>query len=489
MIDAVFINGPFLEGFSRESRSPAVTKSGTLYYPAWLAYACGYSEKNGYKCKLIDSIADKISFQDSVDLVVKENPKIVVIGTSTPSIDADLKFAKALKDKISNTLVILVGTHASSCAKDIINEFDFIDLIARREYDITILQILKSLNNETSWTEIKGITFKSKSKEIIQNPDQPYIHNLDVIPFGSKVYKDHLNIKNYYYGHVRYPMISIFTSRGCNARCNYCLYPQTMFGNFRSRSPKNIADEFVWISKNLPEVKEVLIDDDTFTMNKAHAQATSKELIKVKNKIKWTCEARANLDYETLKLMKEAGCRLIVTGFESIDQNVLDRVNKGVKMNEVYQYVKDSKKAGIKIHACFMAGNPGDTIQTLRSSLNWAIKENFDTVQFFPLQVYPGTKAYDWAIQTGYIREQDYRNWVTPTGMHNMTINKNDKGLTYQQCLDFCDEARRKFYLRPSYILRKIVEGFSDPYEFRKNLIGFLNIRKYLFKNVSKELN
>ena len=227
-----------------------------------------------------------------------------------------------------------------------------------------------------------------------------------------------------------------------------------------SRSPKNIADEFVWIAKNLPEVKEVLIDDDTFTMNKAHAVATAKEMIKVNNKVKWSCEARGNLDYETLTLMKKAGCKLIVTGFESVDQDVLNKVNKGIKMDVVDKYVDDAAKAGIKIHACFMAGNPGDTIKTLQTTLEWAIKKDFDTIQFFPLQVYPGTKAYEWAIQTGYIREQDFRSWVSPTGMHNMTMNLNDKGLTYQQCLDFCDYARRKFYLRPSFILKKLLEGF-----------------------------
>ena len=487
-LDVIFVNGPFLDGFSRESRSPAVTKSGTLYYPAWLAYGCGYAEENNFSSKLIDCIADKISFEDSVDLIVKTLPKVIVVGTSTPSIDADLNFSKELKSRLPNSLVVLVGTHASSCASSIISEFDFVDVVARREYDITIVDILKAINIDKSWDNVKGITFRDKSGKVVNNPDQPYIHDLDILPFASEVYKKHLNIRNYYYGHVRYPMISIFTSRGCNARCNYCLYPQTMFGNFRSRTPKNIAEEFVWISKNLPEVREVLIDDDTFTMNKAHAQATAKELIRVNNKIKWTCEARANLDYETLSLMKKAGCRLIVNGFESTDQNVLDRVNKGIKMKEVSDYVRDAKRAGIKIHACFMAGNPGDTLVTLDNSLKWAIEQNFDTVQFFPLQVYPGTKAYDWAIETGYIREQDYRNWVTPSGMHNMTINTNDSGLTYQECLDFCDEARRKFYLRPSFILKKLITGIFQPDELRKNVIGFMNIRKYLFKNVSREL-
>ena len=487
-IDALFINGPFLKGFSRESRSPAVTKSGTLYYPAWLAYACGYSEDRGYNCLLKDCISDNTSYDDSLQYVIDSNPSFVVIGTSTPSIDADLKFAKDVKENLSESKIVLVGTHASTCAKEIILEFDFIDFVARREYDVTVFQLLEANKNNSSFDDIKGITFNSKAGILKNNLDQPYLHDLDVLPFASSVYKKHLNVRNYYYGHIRFPMVSIFTSRGCNARCNYCLYPQTMFGNFRSRSPKNIADEFVWISKNLPEVKEVLIDDDTFTMNKAHAIATAKELIKVNNKVKWSCEARGNLDLETLKMMKKAGCKLIVTGFESVDQEVLNKVNKGIKMKEVNQYVDDAKIAGVKIHACFMAGNPGDTMQTLQTTLDWAIEKDFDTLQFFPLQVYPGTKAYDWAIQTGYIRQQDFRSWVSPSGMHMGTTNNNDKGLTYEQCLDFCDHARRKFYLRPSFVIKKVITGIFDPYELRKNIIGFLNIRKHLFKNVSSEL-
>ncbi|MBT9485468.1 radical SAM protein [Sediminibacterium sp.] len=488
-LNAIFVNGPFLKGFSRESRSPAVTKSGTLYYPGWLAYACGYAEMNGYTCSLLDSIADDISFQDSVKKVLDCNPQLVVIGTSTPSIDADINFARAIKEGNSSIIVSLVGTHASSMAKEIIREFDFIDFIARREYDETIKQILDAITTKKSWYNTLGITFKNDSREVVTNSDMPYIHDLDKLPFASAVYKKHLKIENYYYGHVRYPMVSIFTSRGCNARCNYCLYPQTMFGNFRSRSPKNIADEFKWIKENLPNVKEVLIDDDTFTMNKAHAMATAQELIKINNKLKWTCEARGNLDLETLQLMKKAGCRLIVTGFESVDQNVLDRVNKGIKMNVVSQYVKDAKKAGIKIHACFMAGNPGDSLETLNKTLDWAIDNNFDTIQFFPLQVYPGTKAYDWAVESGYIRNQDFRNWVSPTGMHSNTLNQNDVGLTYKEALDFCDYARRKYYLRPTYIATKIGEGLLDPVELRKNFIGFMNLKKYLFKNISKELS
>jgi len=224
-----------------------------------------------------------------------------------------------------------------------------------------------------------------------------------------------------------------------------------------------------------------LIDDDTFTMNPKHAREVCEELIKIGNKLPWTCEARATLDYKTLEMMKKAGCRLIVVGFESIHQDVLSAVKKGLKQTRVEKFVQAAKQSKLKIHGCFMAGNPGDTLEKLDATLDWALSHNFDTVQFFPLQLYPGTSAYDAAKADGFLEESDYRRWLTEDGLHNMTLIANDQGLTREQAISFCNEARRKFYLRPSYILRKSMDLFLDPVEFRKTVIGFLNIRKYLF--------
>lgn len=488
MIDIAFINGPFLPGFSRESRSPAVTKSGTLYYPAWLAYACGMAEKKGLNCYLIDCIADKLSFDESVERVVSLAPLLIVLGTSTPSIEDDAKFAKALKNKLPESKICFVGTHASSTAEECLTNFPHVDFVARREYDLTIIELFTRLRDGESLGGCLGLSYR-KDGIYFAESDRGYVDDLDEIPFASPIYKKYLNIKNYYYGHVKYPMVSIFTSRGCNAKCTYCVYPQTMFGKFRSRSPENIAAEFAWIAKNLPEVREVLIDDDTFTMKFEHARQVSRELIKIDNKIPWTCEVRATLDFETLKLMKQAGCRLAVVGFESINQEILDNIKKGIKQTNAEKFVDDAKKAGLKIHGCFMAGNPGDTIETLNATLAWAIKKNFDTAQFFPLQLYPGTEAYSVASANGLLKKQPYRMWITKDGMHNLTMISSDTGLTQSEILDFCDEARRAFYLRPKYILRKSMDIVLDPEEFMKNLKGFLNIRKYLFKNISKSID
>ena len=484
----VFVNGPFIPGFSRESRSPAVTKSGTLYYPAWLAYGCGMLEQNGYEASLFDCIADRLSFDESVSLVCGQAPNLVVIGTSTPSIEADASFAKAIKELLPNVLLCMVGTHASATAEETLTNYPWVDMVARREYDMTILDVVQRIERGDGLDDCAGLSLFVNGK-YTSNPDRDYVGDLDKLPFASEVYKKHLNIRNYYYGHVKYPMISIFTSRGCNAKCSYCVYPQTMFGKFRSRSPKNIADEFQWIAKNLPEVKEVLIDDDTFTMKVNHAREVAKLMIANGNRLPWTCEVRASLDYETLALMKQAGCRLVVVGFESIDQGVLDNVRKGIKMPAAEKFVADARKAGMKIHACFMAGNPGDTMETLNATLNWALDKNFDTAQFFPLQVYPGTAAYDEQMANGLVKNQSYREWVTPEGMHNMTLRESDTGLTEREILDFCDMARRRFYLRPIYIMRKSLDIFLDPVEFKKNVKGFMNIRKHLFSRVALRLN
>ena len=486
MLDIFFLNGPFLPGFSRESRSPAVTKSGTLYYPAWLAYACGYSEQQGLNCKLYDSVARKTSHEDTYDLILKDDPSFLVIGTSTPSISNDIEIARYIKSVKPSIVTILVGTHASSTAREIIENNSCVDFVARREYDITIFSIYTALRDNLDLADVPGITTKYKREALLETPDRPYIHDLDVIPFASKIYSKHLNIEDYYYGHVKYPMVSIFTSRGCNAKCTYCVYPQTMFGMHRARSPKNIADEFEWIKNNLPQVKEILVDDDTFTMNPGHAREVSRELISRKNKLQWTCEVRSTLDKETLSLMKSAGCRLVVVGFESMDSNVLRNIKKGTVPSQTNNFVDACNQVGIKIHACFMAGNPGDSLATLNSTLDWALSKNFDTAQFFPVQLYPGTQAYLDAASAGQLKPKSYREWISEDGLHSMTLSNNDTGLSSKDIEAFCDLARRKFYLRKRYIFKKSLQLFYDPVEFYKNVKGFLNIRKYLFADANR---
>lgn len=479
-MNVLMLNPSFFSKYSRFSRSPAVTKSGTIYYPIWHAYATGVLEKEGYCVKLVDAPADGISKNDCYEIAAKFQPDLVVVYTSTPSIFNDIDIAGEIKTLLPKCFIVLTGPHVSALPIKSLEIDERIDAVARGEYDLTLVDLLSVMGVQGDLETVKGITFRNGGK-IVSTPDREYIEDLDSLPFVSAVYKKHLSIENYFYAHCRYPTVSIFTSRGCYAKCNYCVYPEQMFGRRqRQRSPENIVAEFQFIEKELPQVKEVLIDDDTFSFNKEHTLKFCELMIAKEIKIPWTVECRANLSYETMVMMKKAGCRLIVVGFESADNAILKNVNKGITVERMTSFVKDAKKANILLHSCFMVGNQGETKETMKKSLRFAKKINADTCQFFPLMVYPGTKAYDWAKENGFLITEDYTKWLTEGGLHNCVINTEE--LSADELVAFCDYARKKYYLSMKYIFYKLAQMLKSPREIKKTFKSVKTFSKYLFK-------
>jgi len=476
----LMLNPPYFPKYSRFSRSPAVTKSGTIYYPIWHAYATGVLEKEDHEVKLIDAPAHGFSKKDCYSIASNFKPDMVVVYTSTPSIYNDIEIAREIKELIPQSFVLLTGPHVSALPVESLLIDKRIDAIALREYDITLVELASILPKKERLNEIKGIAYISNGK-ILSNPEREFIADLDNLPFVSAVYKKHLKIENYFYAHCRYPVVSIFTSRGCHGKCNYCVYPEQMFGRKqRQRSPENIVAEFEYIKKELPQVREVLIDDDTFSFNQEHTIKFCELMIKNRIKLPWTVECRATLKYETMVMMKRAGCRLIVVGFESADNDVLRNMKKGLTFERMREFVKDAKKANIMIHSCFMAGNMGETKETLQKSLKFAKEINADTCQFFPLMVYPGTEVYEWAKSNGYLTTDDYRKWLTEEGLHNCVVSTPE--LSAKELVNFCDYARRKYYLSPNYLTYKFFKVLKSPEEMKKTLKSMKTFSKYLFR-------
>lgn len=476
----LMLNPPFLPKYSRFSRSPAVTKSGTIYYPIWHAYATGVLEKEGHHVKLIDAPADGLD-RDACYRIAKEfDPGMVVLYTSTPSIYNDVEIGGNIKERLPDCFVVLTGPHVSALPVESLSLDKRIDAIARHEFDMTLVELAQKLEAAGHINNITGLTLRV-GQEIKTNSDRALIADIDSVPFVSSVYKRHLKIENYFYAHCRYPVISIFTSRGCNAQCNYCVYPQQMFGRRqRQRSSENIVAEFEYIEKELPQVKEVLIDDDTFSFNQEHTIRFCELMMQKNIKLPWTVECRATLKYETMAIMKKAGCRLIVVGFESADDQILKNIKKGLTVERMKQFVSDAKKADIMIHACFMAGNNGETRDTLMKSLKFAKEMNADTCQFFPLMVYPGTEAYEWAKVNNYLTTTDFRNWLTEDGLHNCVVSTPE--LSAKDLVDFCDYARRSYYLSPKYLIYKFRQVLFNPEELTKTLKSAKTFAKYIFR-------
>jgi radical SAM superfamily enzyme YgiQ (UPF0313 family) len=482
----LMLNPPFLPKFSRESRSPAVAKSGTLYYPMWLAYATGYLEKKGHEVLLVDAAASNQSIGEVEERAVRFAPALAVLDSSTPSIYSDVEIGSALKKAIPSLFVVLVGVHVSALPVETLGLSPAIDAVAFGEYDETLAELAgllaKAPRDDAVLRGIAGLAFRSLSGEIIKNAPRPFIEDLDAIPFVSEVYKKHLDISPYFYGHSRYPVIVMVTGRGCPYHCTYCVIPQTLMGHrYRKRSIGSIVAEFRYIAENFPDVREIMIEDDTLTADKKRCMQFADALAAAGlTRIPWSANSRADVDFETLRAMKRAGCRLVCVGFESGDQRILDNIRKSLNLDKIKDFVRDAKRAGIMVHGCFMVGNRGETPETLEKTLALAKKLSPDTAQFFPIMVYPGTADYVYFGEQGWITTQDFRKWLTADGLHSSVVSRPD--LTYESLVAFCDRARREFYLRPGYLLAKGIQALRHPAETKRLLKGGRTFIKYLLR-------
>ena len=481
------LNPPFLPKFSRASRSPAVTKGGTIYYPLWLAYATGVLEQAGHEVKLIDAPAEGHDKEKVMKIAKKFSPQLIVSDTATASIYNDVEFAAQLK-KETSAFVVLVGTHVSALPSESLKINPAIDAIARREYDYTLRELAEELEKinkkgkkqKVNLKKIKGLSFR-KSKKIIHNKERPFIDKLDELPFVSAVYKKHLNYKNYFYAANLYPEITIVTGRGCPNMCTFCVLPQVMNGRaYRQRSIENVIAEFKYIRQNFPDVKEIFIEDDTFTANRYRAREFCDALLKNNIKITWSCNARADVDFETLQKMKKAGCRLLCVGFESGAQEILNNIRKGMRIETIKKFMQDAKKAGLLVHGCFMLGNQGETKETIAKTVEFAKLLNPDTAQFFPIMVYPGTETYSWAKRNGHLTSEDFAKWLDANGQHNCIISRPE--LTNKALVELCDRARMEFYLRPNYIASKFAQAITDPKEIPRLMKAGKIFSRHLLK-------
>ena len=481
----LLLNPPFFEKFSRPQRSPAVTKSGTLYFPLWLAYCAGVLEKEGFEVSLIDAPAEGSNLEDVLHHAENLRPGLIVLDTSTPSILNDVRVAEKLKSLLPQSFVVLVGTHVSALPEETMMKSESIDGIARREYEYTVRDLAHVLVNYDSPVQrqhelekIKGLFFRFND-ELIHNPDRPHIDNLDELPWVSRVYRKHLNISDYFNPNALYPMVTLITSRGCPFRCTFCVYPQTLTGRrYRFRSIEDVVDEMEFVVPGFPEARSIFFEDDTLTANKKRCLEFADAILERGVKIPWTANSRVDLDLETMMRIKVAGCRELCVGFESGDPHILASMKKGTKVDLMFRFMEDARKAGLFIHGCFMMGFPGETLDSINKTIDLAMKLCPDTVQFYPVMVYPGTEAYEEYQEKGWITVRDYDQWLTKDGLHNCVVR--NETLSSAELVRLCDMARKRFYLRPRYIAYKSLQMLTRPTEIIRTVKAARTFYKHL---------
>lgn len=443
----LLLNPPFLKGFVRISRCFWLPISGSLWYPIFLAYCAGWLEKHGHKIKLVDAIAENLSHQRTLEVAKGYKSELLVLYTSSPSFQNDIELGEKIK-KVTGCLLTLVGPVCAPDPVALMENHPAIDFLVEREFDNPVLAIAQG----TAPHEIKGLTWRKKD-QVISNPGLNFVEEkqLDEFPFVTKIYKEHLPVKNYYQASLLHPFVDLLTARGCAwGKCTFCLWPQTFHrgAGYRQRSLANVVEELKYIHRFLPEVREVFFQDDM--LPNGRAATLSQSILENDLKITWSGYAKANLPLTTLKLMKRAGCRFLHVGFESADPQILKNIHKGVTVEQMEEFIANAQKAGVQIHGDFIIGLPGESKHTIRKTIEWAKDQDIDAYQFSIPEANPTTEIYRQLKSKNYLTSQNQ-----PSYPH----------LTLADLSSWRFRAMRDLHLRPSYLL-KVIKGLKNPREF-----------------------
>lgn len=452
----LFLNPPTFEDFDggAGARYQASREVTSFWYPTWLCFPAGMIEGS----RVVDAPVQKFDLEQC--LAIAMDFDMVVMYTSTPTLQIDIETARRIKEVKPDIVTVLAGPHVSVLPEESLRAGKgAIDIVCRGEFDYST----KELCEGREWSRVDGISF-FEDGNIVHTPNRPPIADLDALPFVAPVYKQDLPISEYVIPHFKNPYVSIYSSRGCPSRCIYCLWPQTFSGRtMRVRSPQNVYEEIAWIVENIPEMRELSFDDDTFTANRQHACDIA-GLIKPLG-ISWTINARANTDYETLKVLREAGLRHVVVGFESGNDQILKNIKKGVTVAQAVQFARDCKKLGLSIHGAFIMGLPGETKETIRQTIDFAKQLDLNSIQASLASPYPGTEFYDLCVEEGWISSDSF---LDASGHQKCVINY--PGLSNTEIFNSVEEFYNKFYFRPKYIARSIGRMIMDGDERRKLL-------------------
>jgi hopanoid biosynthesis associated radical SAM protein HpnJ len=458
MLRTLFLQAPSFDGFDggAGARYQAKREVQSFWYPTWLAQPAALVENS----KLVDAPPHRQSLNEVAAMA--KDFDLAVLHTSTPSFASDVKTIEALKAVNPNLKAGLIGAKVAVDADGSMKNAPAVDFVARNEFDFSI----KEVADDHAWSSIQGVSYRNAEGVIVHNPDRPILENMDSLPFVSPIYQRDLKIENYFIGYLKHPYLSIYTGRGCKSRCTFCLWPQTVGGHrYRTRSVEHVVEEIAWAQKAFPQVKEFFFDDDTFTDDRPRAEAIARELGKLG--VTWSCNAKANVPRETLKILKDGGLRLLLVGYESGDQQILHNIKKGMRVEVAEQFTKDCHELGIAIHGTFILGLPGETPETIQKTVKWAAKINPHTIQVSLAAPYPGTFLYDQAVENGWL---DAANAELVDDSGRQIAPLHYPHLSHAQIFDSVETFYKRFYLRPSKIGSIVSEMVRSPDMMKRRL-------------------
>jgi anaerobic magnesium-protoporphyrin IX monomethyl ester cyclase len=484
MADVFVLNPAVVQDFCRSARWAARSRGRVQRHPDWLLTAVAVLEQSGFSVDFLDGPVLNLERQEVLSALEKSRPGLVVLHTTTPSIDSDLGYAALAKDLLPHCRTVVVGPHVTAEPEDTLKRADgALDSVARGEYDYTLPELATLAGSgwsSSGLSEILGISYYDDEKKVVHTEPRPYL-DVNELPFPSW---QHVDPRWYRDAGKRFPFITLISGRGCFGRCTFCRDVPLMEGRkLRLRDPELVVDEIEYDFSLFPYLREVMFETDTFTGSAKHVEGVCREIIKRNLKIVWSCNCRTDVNLKLLPLMRRAGCRMLMVGFEFGTQEALDAVRKGTTLEQSVRLGKEAQRLGLTLHGCFMFGAPGETMESALRTIEFAKSLPMDTVQFSGICAYPGTDIYQQANKSGSLVPNTWREWVDENWEQATVLDYS--GLSKEEIDNLIDRGLKEFYLRPKQMLRMAL-AVRSPDDLKRKLYGFMSFSGSFLSGNSK---
>jgi hopanoid biosynthesis associated radical SAM protein HpnJ len=453
MRKTLFLQAPSFDGFDggAGSRYQAKREVKSFWFPTWLAQPAALVPGS----RVLDAPVEDLAVEQCLEIAAAYD--LVILHTSTPSFCGDAMFAAQLKQRSPRVTIGMVGAKVMVDPAGSLRQASALDFVCREEFDYTCKEVAEGVPLPL----VKGLSFRGEDGHIVNNPPRALIENMDELPFVAPVYKRDLKIERYFIGYLKHPYLSLYTGRGCRSKCTFCLWPQTVGGHrYRVRSADNVIAEVSWIKEHMPEVREIMFDDDTFTdsSNLSRVEAIARGMGALG--MTWSCNAKANVPFATLKVMKENGLRLLLVGYESGDDRILLNIKKGLRTDIARRFAGDCHRLGILVHGTFILGLPGETAETIQKTIDFAKEINPHTIQVSLAAPYPGTALYRQSLENGWLEEKDAAHLVNASGVQLAALSYPH--LSKAEIFHSMEVFYKRFYFRPSKVWEIVKEMLTS---------------------------
>jgi anaerobic magnesium-protoporphyrin IX monomethyl ester cyclase len=467
----VLLIHPPAQNMIRTNVPEEVDEETGCYPPLGLLYVAAYAlAHTKHTIEILDCQLDGLSYDDIEAEVRRRSPDLVGIQTMTFTLIDSIETARRVKAANPAIHVTLGGPHVYLFPEESIRLSE-VDSLILGEGEMNFADFLNALDAGSDLATVKGLVWK-KNGNVLRNPLRDLVCDLDALPFPAR---ELLPINPYRSVLAqRTPITTLMSSRGCPSKCIFCDRPH-LGKTFRARSPRNVVDEMQECSRL--GIGEIFFYDDTFSVERERVSAICDLIVERKLTIGWDIRARVNdLTPELLAKLKRAGCQRIHYGIESGTPEIIRVLRKGVNLQHAREVFRATKKAGITTLAYFMLGNPTETREQIMKTIAYALTLDADYIHCSLTTPFPGTELYRMGLAQG-LYPNDYWREFAAHPARDFVPRLWEENLTRNELLELLAYAYKRFYSRPSYILKRLFEVRSWSELKRKARAGLRILR------------